>query len=165
MDRKVARLRELTGRKVLLWLVGFFVLVFAVNGVMVHAAISTFGGVDTPSSYKAGQMFEGEVANAERQDALRWRVDGKLKRDGAGEAVLDIGVRDAQGKPVTGLSADARLAHPADERLDHVIPVARIGAGTFHGESRAKPGQWELIVDLYRGADRVFRSKSRVTLR
>jgi nitrogen fixation protein FixH len=160
-----SRPRELTGRKVLLLLVVFFVLVFAVNAVMVHAAISTFGGVDTPSSYKAGQMFEGEVAKAEHQDALHWRVDGRLKRDGEGEAVLDISVRDAQGRPVTGLSADARLAHPADERLDHVIPVARIGAGQFHGESRAKPGQWDLVVDLYRGGDRVFRSTGRVTLR
>jgi nitrogen fixation protein FixH len=157
--------RELTGRKVLLLLIGFFVVIFAVNGVMVHAAISTFSGVDTPSSYQAGLMFEGEVAKAARQEALHWQVDGTLRRDGGGEAVLDIRVRDAQGEPVTGLTADARLAHPADERLDHVIPVARNGAGRFHGESRAKPGQWELIVDVYRGHDRVFRSRSRVTLR
>ena len=162
---KFARTRELTGRKVLLWLIGFFVLVFAVNAVMVHAAISTFGGVDTPSSYKAGQLFEGDVARAERQDALHWQVAGKLKRDGGGEAVLDISVRDAQGKPVTGLSADARLMHPADERLDHVIAVARIGAGQFHGESRAMPGRWQLIVDLYRDGNRMFRSVSDVTLR
>jgi nitrogen fixation protein FixH len=160
-----SRPRELTGRKVLLLLIGFFALVFAVNGVMVHAAISTFSGVDTPSSYKAGLMFEGEVAKAERQDALHWRVNGTLKRDGAGEAVLDISVRDARGQPVAGLAADARLAHPADERLDRVIAVAGNGAGRFHGESPAEPGQWELIVDLYRGGERVFRSRSRVTLR
>jgi len=160
-----SRSRELTGRKVLLWLVGFFAVIFAVNGVMVHAAISTFAGVDTPSSYQAGLMFEGEVAKAERQQALHWQVDGTLTREGGGEAVLDISVRDAQGAPVTGLTADARLAHPADERLDHVIPIARDGAGQFHGESRARPGQWELIVDLYRGRDRLFRSRSRVTLR
>jgi nitrogen fixation protein FixH len=165
MDRNARGFGELTGRKVLLLLVGFFVLVFAVNGVMVHAAISTFGGVDTPSSYKAGLLFEGEVAKAERQAARHWRVDGRLQRDGAGEAVLDISVRDAQGRPVAGLVADARLAHPADERLDHVIPVARIGAGQFHGESLAKPGQWDLIVDLYRDGHRVFRSTGRVTLR
>jgi nitrogen fixation protein FixH len=160
-----SRPHELTGRKVLLWLVAFFVVIFAVNGVLVHAAISTFGGVDTPSSYQAGLVFESEVAKAERQQALHWQVDGKLKRDGGGETVLDISVRDAQGAPVTGLSADARLAHPADERLDHVIPVTRNGAGQFHGESKAKPGQWELIVDFYRGGDRLFRSRSRVTLR
>jgi nitrogen fixation protein FixH len=159
------RPRELTGRKVLLWLVGFFVAIFAVNAVLVQAAISTFGGLDTPSSYKAGLVFESEVARADRQAARHWQVDGKLKRDGGGEAVLDVSVRDAQGQPVTGLTADARLAHPADERLDHVIPIASTGAGLFHGESKAMPGQWDLIVDFYRGNDRLFRSRSRVTLR
>ena len=53
--------RELTGGKVLLWLVAFFGVVFVVNGVLVRAAISTFGGVETLSSYKAGLQFEQEV--------------------------------------------------------------------------------------------------------
>ena len=157
--------RELTGRHVLVWLVSFFVIVFAVNGALVRAAISTFGGVETASSYQAGQRFEHEVATAERQDALHWQVGGTLRRDGAGEAVLDITARDAKGAPLTGLSADARLAHPADERLDHVIAVRPLGAGAFHGRTAAQPGQWELIVDLSRGEKRVFRSQSRVTLR
>jgi nitrogen fixation protein FixH len=156
--------RELTGRKVLLYLVASFAVVFAVNGYMVKAAISTFGGVETQSSYKAGQLFEHEVETAERQAALHWRVDGRLKRDKAGEAVLDVTVRDGQGVPVTGLAAVVRLAHPADERLDHVVPLHRIGDGAFHGEVAAKAGQWELLIDLDRGGNRVFRSRSRVKL-
>jgi len=157
--------RELTGRHVLLWIVGFFAVIFAVNGILVRAATSTFGGLETQSSYKAGLMFEDEVARAERQQALQWQVDGKLVRDLAGEAVLDVSVRDAQGAPVSGLSADATLAHPADSRLDRVIHLAGSGAGAFHGADIAQPGQWELIVDFYRGDARVFRSRSRVTLK
>ena len=57
---------ELTGRTVLVWFVAFFGVVFAVNAILVKAATSTFGGVETTSSYKAGQMFEREVARAER---------------------------------------------------------------------------------------------------
>jgi nitrogen fixation protein FixH len=158
------RPRELTGRAVLIWLIGFFAIVFAVNGWLVQAATSTFGGLQTQSSYKAGLMFEQEVAKADRQQALGWRVDGTLARGHAGVAVLNIGVRDAHGAPVAGLSADARLAHPADERRDHVIALGRVGAGAFRGEDNVPPGQWELIVDFYRGQARVFRSRSRVTL-
>ncbi len=157
--------RELTGGKVLIWLVAFFGIVFIVNGIMVRAAISTFGGVETLSSYKAGLQFEQEVGAVERQDALHWQVGGTLKRDRAGQAVLDLTARDAHGAPLVGLTADARLAHPADDRLDHVIAVRGIGAGVFHGAVEAQPGQWELIVDLYRGGERVFRSRSRVSLR
>jgi nitrogen fixation protein FixH len=157
--------RVLSGRAVLLWLIGFFVVVFAVNAVLVQAAISTFGGVETSSSYKAGLQFEQEASLAQRQDALRWWVSGKLARDGAGEAQLDVSARDARGVPLVGLTADARLAHPADDRLDRVIAVRPVAAGIFHGAAQAQPGQWELIIDLYRGDQRVFRSRSRVTLR
>ena len=156
---------ELTGRVVLFWLLGFFGIVFTVNAALVQAATSTFGGLETGSSYKAGLMFTQEIASAQRQDALHWHVNGTLTRDRAGEAVLDINARDGQSVPLTGLTAVARLAHPADARLDHAIPLSRSGAGAFHGEAQAQPGQWELIVDLYRGDDRLFRSRSRVTLR
>ena len=77
--------RELTGRHVWVWLVGFFGSVFAVNACMVHAAISTFGGVETVSSYKAGLQFEQRSRKgASARQALHWQVDGKLTRDKAG---------------------------------------------------------------------------------
>jgi nitrogen fixation protein FixH len=157
--------RELTGKHVLFWLVGFFAMVFAVNGVLVKAATSTFGGVETSSSYKAGLMFKQDIAAAEEQDALHWRVDGKIARHAGGAAVLDISVRNDAGSPLAGLDATARLAHPADERLDHLVTLDRVGPGQFHGETQANAGQWELIIDLYRGDVRMFRSRSRVTLR
>jgi len=164
-DRKLKAPRELTGLAVLLCFLGFFGVVFAVNALLVQAATSTFGGLETGSSYKAGLMFAREMAQAEQQEALHWRVDGKLSRDRVGDAVLELSARDARGAPLAGLTAQARLAHPADARLDHAIVLSRTGAGAFHGETQAQAGQWELIVDLYRGDDRVFRSRSRVTLR
>jgi len=157
--------RELTGRAVLLWLAGFFGIVFAVNGVLVQAATSTFRGLETGSSYQAGLVFKQQVESAERQDALHWQVDGKLSRDKAGEAVLDISARDGQGAPLNGLTATAVLAHPADTRLDRSMSMNPIGPGSFRGEAAAAPGQWEIIIDLSRGDERVFRSRSRVTLR
>ena len=164
-DRKHKPPRELTGFAVLLCFLGFFGVVFAVNALLVQAATSTFGGLETGSSYKAGLMFAQEMAQAERQEARHWHIDGKLARDRAGGAVLELSARDARGAPLVGLTAQARLAHPADARLDHAIALRRTGAGAFHGETKTQPGQWELIVDLYRGDDRVFRSRSRVTLK
>jgi nitrogen fixation protein FixH len=156
--------RELTGKHVMICFVGFFGIVFAVNTVMVKAAMSTFGGVQTTSSYRAGLAFGQDMARAEQQDALHWQVNGKLSRNGAGNAILDISVRDPKGVPVNGLAARARLAHPADERRDHVIALNDASGGRFRGVTRAEPGQWELIVDLYQDDARVFRSRSRVML-
>lgn len=165
MTTKRNKPRELTGKHVWLCLLGFFGVVVGVNAIMVKAATSTFGGVETTSSYKAGLLFEQDVAKAERQDGLRWRVDGKLARDKEGDAVLDISAHDATGAPLAGLQAQARLAHPVDERLDHIISLKRIGEGLFRGRAPAQSGQWELIVDLYRDGGRVFRSRNRVTLK
>ncbi len=116
---------EMTGRHVLLWLVAFFVVVFAVDAVLVRAAISTFGGVETASSYKAGLQFSHEVAVAERQDALHWQVSGKLRRAGAGQAVLDVTARDARGAALAGLDrgcttgASGRRAARSRDRGPH----------------------------------------------
>src|SRR3990170_2587527 len=101
-ERKRKPPRELTGRAVLVCFLGFFGIVFAANALLVQVATSTFGGLETGSSYKAGLMFTREMAQAERQRALRWQVDGKLVRDRAGDAVLDISARDARGVPLAG---------------------------------------------------------------
>ena len=157
--------RELTGRAVLLWLLAFFGVVFVVNGIMVKAATSTFGGVESQSSYKAGLQFGQETSRAHVQDQLGWQVNGHLTRDAVGDAALDISVHDSAGKPVAGITAAARLAHPADEHLDHDIALRAAGAGAFRGTAQAPAGRWELIVDLYRGDERVFRSRSEIVLR
>lgn len=164
-DAQSKRPRELTGRMVLLYLVAFFFVVFAVNGIMVRAAIFTFGGTERTGSYQAGLNFGQEVAAAQRQDALHWQVAGQLSRDSQGLAVIDVTARDDRGTALNGLTARARLAHPADSRLDQDIALSSLGGGQFRGTGGAARGQWELIVDLYRGEARLFRSRSRVTLR
>jgi nitrogen fixation protein FixH len=121
--------------------------------------------LETGSSYKAGLQFKQEMESAERQATLHWKVDGRLTRDAAGQTVLDIAVRDDKGLAVAGLSGLARLAHPATSRLDHAVALEVSGAGALRGVTAAQAGQWELILDLDRGGERVFRSRSRVTLK
>jgi len=159
------RTKEVTGRTVLVWLVAFFGIVTLVNVVMIRAAVSTFGGLETESSYKAGLAFARETADARAQDALHWKVDARLSplRDGA--AGIVIAARDADGRPLYGLAATARLVHPADKRDDRVLPLRATGPGEFRGVAPAAAGQWDLVIELARDDKRVFRSKNRVMLR
>ncbi|HKN09769.1 MAG TPA: FixH family protein, partial [Pseudomonadota bacterium] len=60
--------RELTGRTVLICLVLFFALVAGVNAVMIKAAVTTFGGVESENSYQAGLAFAQQIAAARSQD-------------------------------------------------------------------------------------------------
>jgi len=156
---------QVTGRFVLLSLVGFFAVVFAVNAVMVRAAMSTFSGVEVASSYKAGLKFGADRREADQQDGLGWHVDGRIARERSGQPVFEFDVRDRAGALVPGLTVEASLAHPADNRRDQAIAMREIRPGVFSGVFAPLSGQWELKLDLLRGAERVFRSQSRINLR
>jgi nitrogen fixation protein FixH len=156
--------RALTGRTVLIWFIAFFGVVFAVNAIMVRAATSTFGGVETESSYKAGLVFNRESEAAQAQAARGWKVEAHLT-SAASHRTIDISARDADGAPLSGLALSLRLQHPTDARLDHAPVVREIGAGRFRAETDAAPGQWELLIELDRSGERLFRSANRLVLR
>lgn len=156
--------RPLTGRTVLLWLLGFFGVVFVANGVMVHAALSTFDGLETDSAYQAGRRFEQDVANAKAQAARGWDVDAKMTPKADGTTRLDIDVRDASGQPLAGMAASAVFERPTDRRLDRDVAVNEDAPGRFHGNVAIPAGQWDLIIELSRQGEPLFRSKNRVLL-
>jgi len=156
--------RRLTGRMVLLWLLAFFGVVFAVNGVMIHESLSTFGGVDTESAYQAGRMFEHDVAMAKAQDARQWRVDAKVTPSPDG-ARLEVIARDAAGAPLRGMDASAVFERPTDRRLDRNVAIAEDAPGRFHGSADVAPGQWDLVIELSRQGEQLFRSKNRIVLK
>jgi nitrogen fixation protein FixH len=155
---------RVTGRMVLIGFVAFFGVVAGVNAIMIHAAISTFGGVETDSSYRAGLAFAREMATVEAQDARHWSVTAKAALEG-GATVVEVTARDAAGRPVPNLVATATLVHPTDRRADHAVALVGASAGLFRGETAAAAGQWDLVIELSRDGERLFRSKNRVWLR
>lgn len=156
--------RPLTGRTVLLSFVAFFGIIFAANVVLVRAALTSFGGVETESAYKAGLAFKGDKEAAAAQDARGWRVEAALSRGGDGTRTIAVTARDANGAPLAGLVPQARLSHPTDAKRDRVLSLTEAEPGRFIGAAEAAPGQWDLVIVLMRGEEQVFRSKSRLTL-
>jgi nitrogen fixation protein FixH len=158
--------REVTGRMVLFCLLGFFAIIFAVNGVMIHEALSTFGGVETDSAYQAGRKYEEDVAMERAQDARQWRVDAKVERMPDGAALIDIVARDDAGHPLAHLDAAAQFERPTDSHLDHEVVVTESSTGRFRGRAEDLPaGQWDLVIELSHHGDRLFRSVNRIVLK
>jgi nitrogen fixation protein FixH len=157
--------RPLTGRAVLFGFIAFFGVVAGVNAIMLRAATSTFGGVETGSAYKAGLEFKNELAASEAQDALHWRIGAEIRHGESAGWIVDVRASDPAGRPVAGLTATARLAHPADARRDRIVPLSALADGRFQGSADAEAGQWMLVLDFYKGAERMFRSRNRVVLR
>jgi len=162
--RSRLKVREITGRMVFGLLLGFFAIVVGVNAVMIHKAISTFGGLETESSYRAGQLFEREVAMAKAQEAQHWQVEAKVTTARDGSAALDIATRDAAGLPLAGMDASAHFERPTDRRLDRPVAITEEAPGRFRGSSKISSGQWDLVIELSRGGERLFRSRNHVVL-
>ena len=157
--------KPLTGWTVLLYLVGFFAVVMSVNGIMAYAALSTMSGTDTDSAYQAGRMFEQDVAMAKAQDARHWRVDAKITTMAGEEKRLDVVARDAADRPLSGVALSAVFERPTDRHLDYSVTIAEDGPGHFHGSAAVAPGQWDLIIELTRAGEPMFRSRNRVVLK
>jgi len=155
--------RVLTGRFVLFCLLAFFGTVLAMNVVMVRVALSSFSGVETESAYKAGLNFKNDLAAAHAQDERHWKVDAVLQNEN-GTTIVTITSRDPESRPLAGYVAAARLTHPTDRRRDEVLDLTEIAPGRYQGQTAASKGQWDLVIELKRDAETVFRSKSRVVL-
>ncbi|MCB5175800.1 FixH family protein [Microvirga lenta] len=155
--------RPITGRMVLACLLTFFGIILAMNVVLVRVALSSFGGVETESSYKAGLAFKNDVAAAQAQDALHWTVEAGLRKAGGATRVV-VTARDAGSQPVQGLVSSARLSHPTDKRRDVVLDLAETAPGRFEGLAAATEGQWDLVIEFSRDGATLFRSRNRVTL-
>lgn len=158
------RPREISGRMVLICFVGFFGVVAAVNAIMVTLAITTFGGVETRSSYAAGLVFTKELAAVSAQDARHWNVRADIVTAGESRK-LSLTARDAANAPLAGLGASVRLVHPADRRLDRELAMTESAAGRFTSNEIPSAGQWDVVVELDRNGERMFRSRNRIILR
>jgi nitrogen fixation protein FixH len=161
----VKRPRELTGRAVLFCLVAFFAVVAAVNAVMMTAAIRTFSGVETANSYQAGVTFAREEAAAGAQEARHWRVNAALQPAPGAPTQIELSARDAADRPLPGLEANITLIHPSDRRRDRPVAMQADSPGHFWGTIVPVAGQWDLVVELTRNGERLFRSRERIILR
>jgi len=155
--------RPVTGRMVLICLIAFFGVVSLVNAIMIRFAVTTFGGVETASSYQAGLAFGREAAAARVQDERHWQVQARVL-PAAGATTVEIDARDAAGQPLAGLEASAHLAHPTDRRADQMVSLSEAVAGQSRGTAGALAGQWDLVIELSREGTRLFRSRNRVIL-
>jgi len=157
--------QQVTGRMVLLSLVGFFGVIFAANFTLATLAVSTFGGVETKNPYQAGLAYSREIAAARAQEARHWKVDAVLSPLRDDGVTVEVIAKDGAGFPLGGIDLVATFIHPADRRQDKVLSLNAVGSGRYRGLADVHPGQWDLVVEASRDGERMFRSKNRVQVR
>jgi nitrogen fixation protein FixH len=122
--------------------VGAFVVIIAVNMVLVYAALSTFTGVTTGRSYDRGRAYNQVLAEAARQDALGWSTRVALEGK-----VLTVIATDREGLPVGG-RLEGTLLRPL-EGAELALDFAAAGPGRFIAFAELPAaGQWDARLTL-----------------
>jgi nitrogen fixation protein FixH len=121
--------------------VGGMLLVVAVNGGLIYAALSTFTGVTVGRAYDKGRAYNDVLQEAARQEALGWRPEVQLTG-----GMLRVTVRDREGLPVPG-RLDGLLLRPL-EGTELPLDLGAIAPGQWLAAVAPKPGQWEARLRL-----------------
>lgn len=130
----------LKGWHVLVAMVMFFGIIFAVNTVFITTALNTFPGEETRRSYVQGLEYNQVIEARRAQAELGWSASANL----ADDRVL-IEVRDAGGAPVTGLRLVGELQHPANMSADRDLVFTEVRDGVYAAGAGDLPdGRWTL---------------------
>lgn len=132
--------KPITGRHVLIMMVGFFAVTIGVNAVFITQAFRTFRGEDVPRSYVQGIAYNETLAAREAQAALGWTALADIDATS-----VRLMISDMSDTPVTGLALEGRMRHPADANRDLVLVFTETAPGEYLAVHNAPPGAWRLV--------------------
>lgn len=138
--------RELTGWHVLMCMMVFFGVMFAVNGVFLYFAITTHPGEDVEKSYLQGLHYNDTLAARARQADLGWNAG--IGFDDAYKAVI-VQVQDASQLDLRGLAITGKLRHLSSENGDQELAFEQQENGLYSAAIiRPKSGIWEVQIQI-----------------
>ena len=157
--------KKFTGKHVLLWLFGFFGVMFIANGFFVYYARTSWPGVVEDSPYQASQNYNKTLAEAEEQKLRDWHMALSLKRRQQ-DVFLVIEAKDKDGKPLTDLTIEATVGRQVTEDYDHALTLSPAGDGIYQGEiGSLDPGRWRVEFEALQQGQLLFRTHEIVALK
>ncbi|MEO0881961.1 MAG: FixH family protein [Pseudomonadota bacterium] len=149
---KTTHPKQFTGWHALTWLIGFFAVMFAANGIFLYHAITSFPGEDSPKSYVQGLNYNkvlGErTAQAERAWTAELGIDGKD---------LVFRISDKDGQPIGWRRVGLLMRRPATTSSDTAIIMSPGNRGEYRADAtNFDAGEWEAVVSVFAiGDDKV----------
>ncbi len=155
----------LQGKHVFMACLAFFGVIFAVNGVFLYSALSTYTGVVAQEPYRKGLQYNDRIAAGALQDQLGWNHDVAFARDR-----LSVTLTNAEGKPVSGLRMTGTLGRPSTNQHDTVLKFSETQPGTYTVSlDDIEAGAWlagfEAIWPYSETHEPVYRARKRLWLK
>lgn len=135
---------KLRGWHVLLIMLGFFGVMFAVNGVFLYSAITSFPGEDVEKSYVQGLDYNSTIEARRIQAEQGWTVRAGIE---SGRLVVEL--ESSAGEPVSTLDVRATLRRAVTAEEDLIVSLEPAGSkGRYEAELPAiEDGRWEILID------------------
>ena len=158
------RPRNLNGRDVLAVFLTFFAAIFAVNGVLIYAAVSTHTGLVANEPYRKGLAYNERILADARQVELGWSERLELGRDGH----LMLALAEPDGRSVRGLRIQGVLGRAATNRHDVYLAFAETAPGQYEAQGpEIAAGSWLISLEARtgEGAQPIYRLRRRLWLK
>ena len=137
--------KEYTGKRILAWFVGFFLVVFAANGIMAYFALNTWTGLTTDDAYVPGLNYNQELSNAAAQQQSGWEISISGKPEFT-EGRLEVTIN----RPVESLppiDVTATFVRAVQEGFDQEITLSHNGNGLYGAPVKLPLiGQWDVFI-------------------
>tara|TARA_R110002096_G_scaffold266710_1_gene460311 strand:- start:104524 stop:105009 length:486 start_codon:yes stop_codon:yes gene_type:complete len=153
-----------TGKRILIWFVGFFLVVFSVNGTMAYFALKTWTGLETENSYVKGLNYNDEIESAAAQQKSGWNIaiSGKPK---ISEDRFEITLtRPEESLPPAEVTAT--FIRAVTEGYDQKITLSHNGGGVYGANVKLPlAGQWNVLVVVKSQNNLIFKLEDEILVK
>ncbi len=154
----------ITGRTVLIGMIAFFGVIFAVNGVFLYFALGTFPGLTSDRAYIEGLDYNRTLADGERQASLGWKAETGIAVLAEGDE-LKVRILDADGRLVPYLNVTAEIVRPATSDGAQKLDLVASADGHVATLGRLEPGRWLVRILAARDGAQIYRVDDEVYVR
>ena len=155
-------IKEFTGKKALMWIVGFFLVIFTVNAIMATIAVGTWGGLETKDAYKKGLYYNDEIAAAEIQKNSGWDITLSHSPTRLTGDRIDVAITwpdsDLPPEKVVAL-----IGRAVTDIHDQRIILTKTGTHIYSAPlTLPKAGQWNITILVKQANGPVYQLKEKI---
>lgn len=144
-----------------LFVLGFLVVV-AVNTVLIVTATGSFSGLVVSHPYKKGAEYSRLHQALVEQKTLNWHYSLESSRQSDGQVRLVLQWRDGAELSLSDLAVEIEASRPVENIVPHKTELQSLGGGRYAALlDLTREGLWDLRIVARRG-DREFVAAERI---
>lgn len=139
--------------------IAFFAVVIAVNLAYIYIAKTTWRGVTTENSYQKGLEYNEVIKQEKRQQELGWSVDSRINNIGKRKVAIIVGVLNKDSSMLKDATVSIFFKNPTQEGSDFIAANPSVGNAYRFEVEFPSEGQWDAIILVQKGEDKLYFAK------